>query len=252
MLKRISFFVLASVIFLGPVAQASLSDIEAAVMEKNYEQARSLATQLLKDTADVKQRISAQYYLGLSQMRLGKNVDARKAFEIVMQATTDQGLYENAALGMIEALYIPGFYKDALKEGERLLRKYPNSSSKSLIYLKIARANLKLMRWQKAKEYLQKITTEFPQSFEAPIAKSLLEEKEYFAVQVGSFLDRAKALKLTEELKSAGQYAYIVETVSFDKQTFYRVRVGQMTSLGQAQDLESQLSKSGYPTLIYP
>jgi tetratricopeptide (TPR) repeat protein len=234
------------------MAQAGLPEIEAAVMDKDYEGARNLASNLLKETSDSNQRISAQYYLGLSNMRLGKNVDARSAFEIVMQATADQELYDKAALGLIEALYAPGFYKDALKEGEKLLRKSPNSSSKSLIYLKIARANLKLTRWQKAKEYLLRITTEFPQSFEAPIAKGLLEEKEYFAVQVGSFLDRDKALRLAEELKAAGQYAYIIEMVSPEEKTFYRVRVGQMSSLGDAQALQSELVKSGYPTLIYP
>ena len=234
------------------LAHASLSDIEAAVMEKDYEQVRSLSQQFLKDNFGGKERISAEYYLGLSQLRLKQYTEARKAFQIVMQASVDPELYDKAALGMIESLYMPGFYKDALKEGEALLRKSPKSQSKSLIYLKIARANLKLMRWQKAKEYLQKIIAEFPQSFEAPIAQNLLEEKEYFTVQVGSFLDKDRAIRLMEELKNRDQYAYTVETSSPEGKVFYRVRVGQMTSLGDAQTLEGELTKLGYPTLIYP
>ena len=233
-------------------AQAALPDIEAAVMDKNYEQARVLAARLLKDTADPKQRVEAQYYLGLSQLRLGHYVEARKAFLIVMQASANPDLYDKAALGLLEGLTMAGFYKDAFKAGEALLRKHPDSPSKSLIYLKLARANLKLTQWQKAREYLQRIVDEFPQSFEAPIAKGLLEEKEYFAVQVGSFLDKDRAIALMEDLKAANQYAYIVETSPADGKTFYRVRVGQMTSLSDAQSLESRLGKLGYPTLIYP
>jgi len=246
-----SLTLIAYFLFCSP-AHAAFSDIEAAVMDKNYEQARALAAEVLKTTAQPEERAKAEYYLGLSQLRLGQYTEARKAFTIVMQASNDPDLYDKAALGLVEGLYVPGFYKDALKEGEALLRKHPKSTSKSLIYLKIARADLKLMQWGKAKEYLQKIINEFPQSFEAPIAKGLLEEKEYFAVQVGAFLDRAKAVTLTEELKNRDQYAYIVETTSADGKVFYRVRVGQMTSLDDAQALRSQLSRLGYPTLIYP
>lgn len=244
----LSLFLLAP----APAAQASLSDVEAAVMNKDYEQACVLASQVLKESAKPQERVQAEYYLGLSQLRMGQYAEARKAFEIVMHASPDQELYDKAGLGLVEGLYMPGFYKDALKEGEALLRKSPNSQSKSLIYLKLARANLKMTQWQKAREYLQKIIAEFPQSFEAPIAKGLLEEKEYFTVQVGSFLDRAKAVRLTEELKARDQYAYIVETASAEGKTFYRVRVGQMASLGDAQTLKSELSRLGYPTLIYP
>ena len=108
------------------------------------------------------------------------------------------------------------------------------------------------MRWEDAHKYLNKIITEFPKSPEAPVAKQLLEEKQYFAVQVGSFLERAKALSLIQDLKGNGQYAYVVETTAADGQTYYRVRVGQMSSLNDAEDLKRRLDKLGYPTLIYP
>ncbi len=233
-------------------AFAALPDIEAAVMDKNYTQARSLAAKVLQESTNSKERTEAEYYLGLSQLRLGEYAQARKAFQVVMAASSIPELYDKAGLGMVESYYMAGFYKDARKAGEALLRKSPDSQSKSLIYLKLARAHLKLMQWQKAKEYLLKILAEFPQSFEAPIAKGLLEEKEYFTVQVGSFLNQDKAVRLTEELTAKDQYAYIVETVSADGRKFYRVRVGQVTSLGDAQALQTTLSREGYPTLIYP
>ena len=57
---------------------------------------------------------------------------------------------------------------------------------------------------------------------------------------------------MVDQLKSKGQYAYVVETQSAQDNKFYRVRVGQMTSLSEAKDLEIKLSGQGYPTLIYP
>ena len=108
------------------------------------------------------------------------------------------------------------------------------------------------MRWEDANEYLNKIINEFPKSPEAPVAKQLLEEKQYFAVQVGSFLDKGRAITLIDDLKGSGQYAYVVETTASDGQKYYRVRVGQMSSLKDAEDLKKRLDKLGYPTLIYP
>lgn len=250
MTKYLIFFLVVGMP--AAVRAQTVSDIETAVMDKDYEEARLLSAKLLHGPMEPAERIQVQYYLGLSYLRLGQNVQARKAFQMVMRETPNTDLYDKAALGVVESLAMAGFHKDALAEANSLLRRHPDSPSKSLIYLRIARANLKLMQWQKAREYLQKVIDEFPQSFEAPLAKALMDEKEFFAVQVGSFLDKGKAVTLVEELKDKDQYAYIVETISPHGKVFYRVRVGQVASLQDAQALETQLSHLGYPTLIYP
>ena len=221
-------------------------------MEKDYDKVSVLSKQFLRATNVPRERTAAQYYLGVAQLRLGRYADARRAFAMVKENSDSQEIYDRAALGMVEGLYMAGFYKDALKEGEALLRKSPDSQLLSLVYLRLARAHLKLMEWQKAKECLTMIIERFPSSVEYPIARQLLEEKEYFTVQVGSFLDQERAVQLADELKSRGQYAYIVETNSPEGQKFFRVRVGQSSSLNEAQNLENQLSRQGYPTLIYP
>jgi len=234
------------------LAHAALPDIEAAVMNKDYAQAKDLASRIIKDSHNPKERIEAQYYYGLAQLRLGQYADARGAFQGVMDTHPSQDIYDKAALSLIEGFYMEGFYTDALDTANHLLKKSPYSSFLSLIYFKLAGADLKLMRWEDANKYLNKIISEFPQSPEAPVAKQLLEEKQYFAVQVGSFLEKAKALALIDDLKGSGQYAYVVETTASDGQKYYRVRVGQMSSLESAQDLKKRLDKLGYPTLIYP
>ena len=231
---------------------AAIPDIETAIMNKDYAQARELASSIIKDSNNPAQKTEAQYYYGLAQLRLGQYDDARAAFQAVMDAHPSQDVYDKAALSLIEGFYMAGFYTDALDAGNQLIKKSPQSSFLSLIYLKIAGADLKLMRWEEAHEFLNKIIKEFPQSPEAPIAKQLLEEKQYFAVQVGSFLDKAKAIALINDLKGGGQYAYVVETLGTDGQTYYRVRVGQISSLNDAEELKKRLDKLGYPTLIYP
>ncbi len=235
-----------------PACAASLPDIEAAVMDKDYAQARDLAFRAIKDSPNPTQRTEARYYYGLAQLRLGQYTDARSAFQSVMNAHPSGDIYDKAALGHIEGFYVEGFYTDALEAANQLLNKSPHSSFLSLIYFKIAGSDLKLMRWEDANKYLNRIISEFPQSPEAPVARQLLEEKQYFAVQVGSFLDKGRALALIDDLKGSGQYAYVVETTASDGKKYYRVRVGQMSSLESAEDLKKQLDQKGYPTLIYP
>jgi tetratricopeptide (TPR) repeat protein len=250
--KNYAMSMMLGLLTLTPLAYAALPDIEAAVMNKEYAQARDLASRIIKDSNNPAQRCEAQYYYGLAQLRLGQYADARGAFQSVMDTHPARDIYDKAALSLIEGFYMDGFYTDALDTADQLLKKSPSSSFLSLIYFKISGADLKLMRWENAHVFLNKIINEFPQSPEAPIAKQLLEEKQYFAVQVGAFLDKGRALTLIDDLKGSGQYAYVVETTSSDGQTYYRVRVGQMSSLKDAEDLKKRLDKLGYPTLIYP
>jgi len=234
------------------LAHAALSDVETAVMNKNYTQARDMASEIIKDSNVPAERTEAKYYYGLAQLRLTQYADARGAFQGVMDTHPSEDIYDKAALSLIEGFYMEGYYTDALEAASQLLAKSPNSSFLSLIYLKIAGTDLKLMRWDDASAYLNKIISDFPSSPEAPVAKQLLEEKQYFAVQVGSFLDKARALSLIDDLKGNGQYAYVVETNAPGGQKYYRVRVGQMSSVRDAEDLKKRLDKMGYPTLIYP
>ncbi len=234
------------------LASASLEDVETAIIEKDYQRAHDLSQELLTQQPSSAQAPEAKYYLGLSELRMDRYADARKIFHDLLKESKDHRLQDKAHLGIIDSLYMEGQYEVALLEAQSLLKASPRSEFLSLIYLKMARANLKLARWDKAREYLNKIVGEFPESLERHVAKQLLEEKQYFAVQVGAFLDQQRAQTLTEELKQKDQYAYIVETIDAEGKKFYRVRVGQFAVLSEARNLMSQLSQSGYPTLIYP
>ena len=246
------FAVLSAPLTFCGFSSNSLQDIETAVIQEEYEKAANLAREFI-DSKPVKRDLDeALYYLGLSQLRLNRYDKARETFNLLISGFPQENLRDKAYLGFIDSLSMEEKYSGALQAAQELYTKSPKSEFLSLIYLKLARANLKLGQWQKAKEYLQKIADEFPQSLEAHTARQLLEEKQYFAVQVGAFLDQSRAEKLISELKEKGEYAYSVETIDREGRKFYRVRVGKIILLDDAQKLESKLARLGYPARIYP
>ena len=233
-------------------ARASIKDVESSIIQKDYAQAKQAALQLLEGGAAEEQSQELRYYVGLCDLQLGEYDQARKIFGELIREKENVPLRDKAYLGLFDVYYIDGQYKKALTTVSHVLRLSPDSEFLSLMYLKLARANLKLANWYKAREYLVKIIAEYPDSLEVHVAKQLLNEEQYFAVQIGAFLDRQRAERLALELQQTGEYAYIVETTDQDNRKFYRVRVGQLVLLGKAQKLETKLSKQGYPTLIYP
>jgi rare lipoprotein A len=71
-------------------------------------------------------------------------------------------------------------------------------------------------------------------------------ETGHFTVQVGAFEKPANAERLRNKLGKSFENAHIV--TYFDGQkTFYRVRVGQLSTLSQAVEYEQMLIESGYP-----
>ena len=234
-------------------AFADLAQVEEAIIKEDYTSAKLLAEEILK-FAVVEKPVTYQtnYYLALSELRLGEYPEATNIFKKLLKEDLPQDLKDKSYLGLFEAYYDQEEYHKAQKIAKTMIKKSRHSSFGSLMYLKLARSYLKLAQWEKARETLEKVVHDYPDSVEAHTAQQLLEEKQYFAVQIGAFLDRQRAENLVEELKSRQKYAYIVETVDRDNRTFYRVRVGQLARLKEAKVLKSALSEEGYPARIYP
>lgn len=229
-----------------------LADVETALIEKDYAKAGDLAQSIYDNNPSRMEKDQALYYMGLSQLGLEQYSRARDSFQHLLKHSLDKKLVDKAHLGVIDSYLLDEKYSDALDEAKKLLRRNPRSEYLSLIYLKLARANLKLTRWTEAQGFLKKIIDQYPDSPETHVAQQLLEERQYFSVQLGAFLDQAHAENLIDELKQKNEYAYIVETTDKEGRKFYRVRIGQLTTLDEARELKSELSQQGYPTLIYP
>ncbi len=245
-------FSAAAVLLLSGFSSVHVADIETAVIEKDFKAAKQLATDYIAQNPKGEDVDQARYYLGLSKLYLKEYAAARAILEALVTNLTAGRWKDNAALGIIDSFYMEGHYQVALEKAQTLLKEKKDSEILSLIYLKIARANMRLARWKEARVYLDKIAKTFPDSLESHAAKQLLEEKQFFAVQVGSFLDRGRADTLVQKLLNQNEYAYIVETIDKSGAKFYRVRVGQLSRLEEAEKLDQKLSENGYPTRIYP
>src|SRR5689334_1317583 len=122
-MKNFNGVIFASLLLVLPgISWAGIPDIEAAVMNKDYAQARDLASGVMKNSRDAAQRTEAQYYYGLAQLRLGQYGPARDAFQAVMGTNPSQDVYDKAALSLTEGFYLEGFYTDALEAGNSLLK----------------------------------------------------------------------------------------------------------------------------------
>ena len=243
--------VLFGLCFICEADVVQLEDVESAVIREDYKESESLARIFLSQNPSKAEADTARYYLGLSLLFRDNAREARPVFEELGRHYPSGILGDKARIGVIDSYILQGDYPSALTRAQAFL-KDPGSEFTSLIYLKIARCYLRLTKWDEARDYLNRILEEYPKSLEAHRASQLLNEKQFFAVQVGSFLDRARAEKLTQQLKTNGEYAYMIETVDQTGQTFYRVRVGRFSLLSEARSQKKRLAELGYPTLIYP
>ena len=88
------FVVLVFVLSFSGLAAASLQDIETAIMQKDYQKAYDLSQDFVGKKPSAPEALEAKYYLGLSELRLGKSTEARKLFnEILLREPSYVGSY---------------------------------------------------------------------------------------------------------------------------------------------------------------
>lgn len=253
MRTKLIITILTLVVMNPNISFGAISDVETAILKQDFKAAKALAQEVL-NFAVVKKDVAnqAMYYLGISHLRLDEYSNGVKVFKQLLKEEPNDNIRDKSYIGLYDCYYQQGKYKSAVRAITKLLKVNSRSKYMSLVYLKAARGHLKLSNWKEAREYLNLIIERFPNSFEYHIANQLIEEKQYFAVQVGAFVERQRAEEVLNSLLRRDQYAYIVETMDRNKTKFYRVRVGQLTILDEAERLKSKLSKLGYPTRIYP
>jgi DedD protein len=75
-----------------------------------------------------------------------------------------------------------------------------------------------------------------------PVETPKTTKQRAWVVQVASFSERSKALKLRDRLRKSG-YTAFVESVSMSKGTLYRVRVGPVVKREKADSLRKKIIK---------
>lgn len=252
---RVIHLALPMLIALTPLAFAAdqgLDAIDTALQRQDLARANALIDRFLREVPDRQLQREARYYRGLAFLYENQPDAAQDIFSDLLAEQPYGALAERVRLSQVDALFMGGNYAQALVESERVWQDYPESNFQHVNLLNMARAELRLAQWMDARRDLERLVDEFPGTREAETAQQLLQERQYYSVQVGSFLDRERAEEQVARLTDQGEQAYILDVVDHSGLTFYRVRLGRFPQLEEAQILKARLTALGYPARIYP
>lgn len=229
-------------------------EAEKAFMLGQYQQALKFYKKLLKNYPRSNYYPQALYREGLCCLKTDLFAEARACFnQLLKMGKKTKGVsLDQVQLSLADSYFLEEDIDRAFGEYRRLLVNYPDSEYLARVYFQLGECSRKQGRWSQAKYYFQKVSQDYPLSFEAKQLSQLwLNEVLFFEIQVGSFEKKDNAQKLCEQLLSKGYQAYVSRVTSIGK-TFYRVRVGKFDSRAEAEFCEKKLRKEGLPTKIYP
>ncbi len=241
------FIVLAGGIFCNAVKAEITGTIEGYFVSGDYE---NTVREGVKALGTSREKDKVFYMMGTSLNKLGRYDLARKNFNTLIETFPGSGLAPLAQLGTADSYYLAGDFKGAMAEYGKYLAKYPRSQGAATAYFRIAKCEQKEGKWQDARDHYQKVRSDFPSSFESEMsAQALREETLYFTVQVGSFNNKANALKLCDELVRKGYDASIAKLQGEESN---KVRVGKLNTREEAEELAKKLRAEGLPTKVLP
>ncbi|MFH1888511.1 MAG: SPOR domain-containing protein [Candidatus Omnitrophota bacterium] len=231
----------------------SLSQAKAYFIKGDYKSAVSEGERILAGYTGHHDNLDELYYiLGLAYLKDGNYLRASDIFEIILEEFRNSSFKDEARLGLGDSYFLRGDYVKAQSCYELLLKSSPGTKLKPLIYYRFSQVGIKGGDTRQAKEYLDKLKTDFPYSPETRLYDDLYAFTDiYYTVQVGSFVNLANARNLCDKLTGRGYDAYFEEADMNGTKT-YRVKVGKLKSRQDAIDLKSRLSSDGYPTKIIP
>lgn len=192
------------------------------------------------------------YLAGVSYLKLNNTRSAKAHLSKIISEYANSSLIDDAHLALAEAHFLEEDYDEAGRLLTHYVRTYPNEPSASQAYLRLGQIAQKRGGWEEAKYYFDKVKKDYPLSFEAKLAPSLVDEEDtFFSVQLGYFSSLDNAKKLKRKLEKKGYSLYIIEVRSAGS-TFYRVRAGKLSSRAEAKHLANKLKKEGFEAKIYP
>lgn len=236
----------------GAWAQDTLEEARRLSLAGQYVQSIEAASRVIKaHPNDARLVAEADYLVGASYLNLFDFLTAKKNFLTVVGKYKSSAYYEDAYLGLGDVEFLQENFDQALKVYEEFLATRPSKKRLATLYFRLAEVHLKLGNLEKSKGYVQRLQSEFPDSFEARDAKRLRQKDVFYTVQVGAFTDYGNAEKFIAELKSKGYEVYSVVCMLADKK-LCRIRVGKFKALDQAEALKKRLEDDGYFGKIFP
>ncbi len=230
----------------------NLDQAKIYFLSGDYKSAIQEGEKLLAKDANSPHSDELYYILGLSYLKDGNFLRASDIFEIILKEFKSSAFGDEARLSLGDTYFLRGDYDKAEERYNGLINNNPRTKLKAALYYRLSQVGFKKGKTQQAKEYLDKLKTEFPANLEMRLNKDLYSLSDiYYTVQVGSFASYNNARNLSNKLINKGYDAYI-EEVNTDDTKAYRVRVGRLKSRLEAMQLEKELSSLGHPTKIIP
>jgi outer membrane protein assembly factor BamD (BamD/ComL family) len=231
----------------------SVDNMEIAILAQNYKQAKVMAENFVAGNPNHQLLPQIQYELSVILLRNGMPEQAREILNKLLTQVKDPYFQDKIKLALFDTYYWQESFAEAQEVIDPLMNTRHKSEWTSQIYLRQARVYLKQAKWDEARLLLARIMNEYDRSMEVEYARQLLQEKQYFTVQIGAFGQRKSAERMIEDLKAKGEYAYIVESYDKNNSRLYRVRVGRFSFLNEAKNLRTRLCDMGYSSArIYP
>ena len=222
---------------------------EEAFLKGDYEEVVILNNNYSKGGSRINDDL--EHITGLALLKLGRSDEARNCFTRVVNHSERDDLLDESYIGLADSYYLEEDYGKAIEYYENVLRYFPDSDYKPVVYYKLGECYGKTGNKSESVACHNKVVRLFPDSIEAKMLKGESSSFITYSVQVGSFRKWNNAKKLHDELKSQGFDVNIHTTVT-GQSRFYRVRVGRYDKLAEAEDMARNLRNKGYPVKIYP
>lgn len=101
--------------------------------------------------------------------------DAAAAFNQFLATYPESQLADNAQYWLAESYYVTGQFEEALDEFSVVINDHPQSSKVADALLKMGYCNYELERWDAARDALQRVQEEFPETTAARLADQRLD-----------------------------------------------------------------------------
>lgn len=226
-------------------AESEIAKAEKAFLEGNYQKAIAEADRLIEEHC--RQRDEVYYIKGMSELKTGRYGDARESFDKILTNYQRSKRSFDADMGIADSYFLESNTQRAALLYKDIIIRYPENNN-----LKLARSRLEACPKGSA---IDRVRAEenagpkaLPSSADAPKMKEEREGNET-TIQVGSFKNKRNAQELNRRLLAKGYCSY-VEAPSKANDNLFRVKIGKLSSMKEAQSLASKLKRDGFENRI--
>ena len=234
-------------------AESEIAGAEKLFLEGRYDKVVTECERLID--ARSRQRDEVYYIKGLSELKTCKFSDAKHSFETLIEKYPRSKRAVEAYTGIGDAYYLEGRYDDAAKSYKETLQKFPNDKNACILKERLDECGKKTASPAEAQDEScdngkeASATNFIPKSNFVPKEIPRGDESAAISVQAGCFKNKRNAENMSRKLHRLG-YESFVEIPAGRGDRLYRVKVGRLSSVTDAEDLAARLKKSGYKVKV--